>query len=133
MRFFFDNQLSPYLAESINALARQDGDEVVHKRTKFPPNTDDIDWIRDLSREGDWIVVSGDLDIVRTRAEKPVWQAAGLVGFFLMKGWINITPWDQAWRLIRWWPVIVTQAKIAGKGSTFRVSVNYNGKLDPLV
>jgi len=133
MRFFFDNNLSPYLAESINALARQDGDEVTHMRTKFPQDTPDVEWIKKLASEGNWIVVSGDLDIVRTRAEKPVWQAAGLVGFFLMKGWMTLTPWDQAWRLVRWWPVIVTQGKIAGRGSTFRVAVNFNGKLAPLL
>jgi hypothetical protein len=132
VRFLFDNQLSPHLAESIHALARQDGDEVIHLRRKFAPNTPDIDWIRALSAEGEWVIICGDLNITRARAERPVWRSAGLIGFFLKKGWINLTPWDQAWRLVKWWPTIAAQAAIAAKGATYAVSVNPTGKIETL-
>jgi hypothetical protein len=132
MKFFFDNQLSPHLAQSIHALAKVDGDEVVHKRDRFAPDTPDVEWIQRLSAEGSWVVVSGDLNILRTRAEKPVWKAARLIGFFLKKGWMNITPWDQAWHLIRWWPLITAQAKLAEPGSTYLVHLKFNGKLESL-
>lgn len=132
MKFLFDNQLAPQLAECIHALAKVEGDEVVHLRTKFPPNTKDPVWIPALAEEGGWIVVCGDLNIIRMRAERPVWKAAGLVGFFLKKGWINITPWDQAWRLVHWWPDIVKQAHFAAPGSAYGVSLNYTGKFDTL-
>lgn len=132
MRFFFDNQLAPHLAKAIGALASADGDLVVHLREKFAPNTQDIVWIPALAEEGNWIVITADLDIVRTRAERPVWKSSGLVGFFLKKGWINLTPWDQAWRLVKWWPTIVEQARLAAPGSTYAVDVNAKGKLETL-
>lgn len=132
MKFIFDNQLSPYLADAVHCLAEPDGDLVVHLRRKFPQDTDDIDWIVSLSKEGGWIVISGDLDIIRTRAEKPVWKSAGLIGFFLKKGWINIDPWDQAWRIIKWWPTIIAQARIAAPGSTFGVQLSPTGKLETI-
>jgi hypothetical protein len=132
LKFLFDNQLSPYLADAIHALAGPDGDQVIHLRKKFPPNTSDKDWILSLSAEGGWIVVCGDLDIIRTKAEKPIWKSAGLIGFFLKKGWINIGPWDQAWRLVKWWPTIVAAARIAAPGATFGVQVNPTGKLETL-
>lgn len=132
MKFLFDNQLSPHLADAIHSLAKQDGDEVIHLRKKFPPNTPDTEWLRQLGAEGSWIVVCGDLNIIRTRAERVVWRSVGLVGFFLKKGWINITPWEQAWRLVKWWPTIVAQARIAAPGSTYGVQLNPTGKLETL-
>lgn len=132
MRFFFDNQLSPHLAASINALAAPEGHEVIHLRTKFPQNITDVEWIPALAKEGGWIVICGDLNIIRTRAEKPVWKASGLTGFFLKKGWINLTPWEQAWRLVKIWPQIVKQAELASPGSTYGVDVNAKGKFDTL-
>jgi hypothetical protein len=132
LKFFFDNQLSPHLAASIHALASVDGDVVIHLKSKFRQDTPDIEWIASLAKEGGWIVVCGDLNIIRTRAERPVWKAAGLIGFFLKKGWMNQTPWDQAWRLVKWWPTIVAQAKIAAPGSTYGVQLNPTGKLETL-
>ena len=67
-----------------------------------------------------------------TRAEKAVWKNAGLVGFFLKKGWMNLGPWEQAWRLIKWWPTIQTQASLAAAGSTYLVPVNVTGKFETL-
>jgi hypothetical protein len=130
VKFFFDNNLSPHLAASIHALASAEGDEVHHLRDIFAPATPDEEWIRQLAKEGGWIVVCGDLNIVRTRAQLPVWRGAGLVGFFLKKGWMNIGPWDQAWRLVKWWPTMVKQARIAAPGSTYGLAVNPAGKVE---
>jgi hypothetical protein len=132
LKFFFDNQLSPHLASAINALAKGDGHSALHLRDKFPADTPDIDWIRKLSEEGDWVLICGDLDITRTKAERSVWKSAGLVGFFLKHGWMQQKPWDQAWRLVKWWPSIVTQAQIAAPGSTYLVQVNPTGKFETL-
>jgi hypothetical protein len=132
LKFFFDNQLSPHLARSIHALASADGHEVTHLREKFSPATKDPIWIPALSKEGGWIIISGDLDIIRTRAERPVWKAAGLTGFFLKRGWLSIDPWEQAWRLVKWWPDIVKQARLATPGSTYGVQLNPNGKFETL-
>ena len=126
MRFFFDNQLSPYLAEAIGALSKPAKDEVAHLRSKFPQNTKDTEWIPALAKEGGWIVISGDLNIIRTRAEKPIWKEAKLTGFFLKAGWIEITPWEQAAKLVRVWPLIIQQAGIAAPGSTYLVPVSGN-------
>ena len=133
MRFFFDNQLSPHLAKSIHALTAADGGHVVvHCREKYRPSTSDSDWIQALAAERDWIIVSGDLNIIRTRAERPIWRGSGLIGFFLKKGWMNQTPWEQAWRLVRWWPDIVKQAQIAAPGATYAVQLAWTGKFETL-
>lgn len=131
MKFFFDNQLPPGLAEAVSALSQTDGHEVVHLRKKFPPNTTDTAWISELAKEGDWIVISGDLDIIRTRAEKGIWKEAKLTGFFLKAGWIEIPKWEQASKLIRTWPRIVEQTKLVAPGATFLVPVS-GQKFEPV-
>jgi PIN like domain len=132
LRFIFDNQLSPHLANGIHALSQLDGHQVVHLRDKFAPDSDDVVWLEALAREGAWVIICGDMNILRARAERLVWESAGLIGFFLKKGWMNQGPWEQMWRLVKWWPMIVAQAERAEPGSAFGVGVNPNGRLDRL-
>jgi len=130
VRFFFDNQLSPRLAQAISALTSADGHEVVHLRDRFAADVKDEVWIPALGTEGGWILVCGDLNIVRTRAQLPVWRVSGLIGFFLKKGWMNIDPWEQAWRLVKWWPTVVEQARIAAPGATYGLSIQPTGRIE---
>lgn len=123
MKFFFDNQLSPYLAEAIGALCKPAGHQVAHLRTKYAHDIKDTEWIPALAAEGEWIVISGDLNIIRTRAEKGIWKEAKLIGFFLKAGWIEIPQWDQASRLFKIWPLIVKQTSLVATGTTFLVPV----------
>ena len=133
MKFFFDNQLSPRLAQAIGALSSVDGHEVIHLRDKFDPSTKDEIWIPALAGEGDWILICGDLNIVRTKAQRPIWRASRMVGFFLKPGWMAQGPWEQAWRLVRWWPVIVKQSALAAPGSTYGLAVNPGQKVETLL
>lgn len=125
MRFFFDNCISPRLAAAIGALSEY---EVKHLRDKFPPNTPDIEWLRVLSEEGDWIIISGDTRIFRTSHELAAWRSAGLTGFFWSSQWFKKKIWEHAWRLVRWWPKIEEQAKLVEAGAAFELPLKYNSK-----
>lgn len=83
-----------------------------------------------MATEGGWVIVSGDTRITRNPTEREAWLESGLVAFFLGKGWGNLTFWDQAWKLVQWWPWIIDQAAkvrapagfiIPVKGSKFEV------------
>lgn len=128
MNFIFDNNLPPALAQGIGALTKPDGHAVEHLRNRFAPNTPDVDWIEKLGSEGRWIILSGDLRIFRNRHEREVWRASGLTAFFLAKGWINHKFWEQAWRMMRWWPVIVEVAQLVQPGAAFEVPLQYGTK-----
>ena len=43
-------------------------------------------WIDALSREGRWVIISGDRRITRNRAEYAAFRSSRLVGFFLFRG-----------------------------------------------
>lgn len=130
MRFFLDNCLSPYQARALSVLSEPDGHEVVHLMQEFPRrNTPDEVWISELARRGDWVIVSGDLRIFRSRPLKQVWLGARLTTFFLGKGWMNQDFWEQSWWLVRWWPRLIEQAERVERGTGFEVPAKPHGKI----
>jgi PIN domain-containing protein len=132
LRLFLDNCLSPHQAKALDALSETDGHKVVHLKEKFARNTPDEVWIPQLASQGEWVIVSGDMRIFKSRLLRQVWRDAKLTTFFLGKGWMNQAFWDQAWWLVRWWPRILQQAEVAGQGTGFEVPAKPQGKLTPL-
>jgi hypothetical protein len=133
LKFFFDNNLPPHLAAAISALSKPEGHAVVHLRDKFDPSVRDVDWIRALAAEKDWVIVSGDYQISRKEHEKQAWRESGLTAFFLVKGWTNFSFWDQSYRLVRWWPRIIEQARLVQAGAGFEVPINATSKFKQIV
>ena len=128
MKFFFDNNISIRLVRALRELL-SDRHVIQHLRDRFRPNTSDIEWIEELARESGWIIVSGDLRITRNRLESEALRHSRLTAFFLAKGWMNRPPLEQAWRLIRWWPGLLEEARHANPGTGFRVPLRPAGKL----
>lgn len=125
MRVFIDNCLAPRVAKALAQL--EDRFEVEHLKQIFPSATDDVEWIRVLARDRDWIVVTADL-MYRVRQEREAIQQAGHVVFFLSKGWANLPLWEQASKLFHWWPRLMDEALKAKRGDCFLVPVK-GGKL----
>lgn len=69
--------------------------------------------------------------ISQNEFERKAWRDSGLTAFFFTKGWTNIKFWDQAWRLIKWWPSIVEQAQKIRPGAGFVVPLK-SAKLEQL-
>ena len=62
---FFDNNLSPKLAKSLNTLVEPDH-QVVHLKDRFAANTPDETWMTALADEDDWVIVLATLASRRT-------------------------------------------------------------------
>ena len=80
--------------------------------------------MRELAREPDWIIVSGDLQIRKNPHEVRAWKEAGHTTFFLKKGWIDLPFWDQAWKFVKVFPEVVATAERASKGAAFFITPN---------
>jgi predicted nuclease of predicted toxin-antitoxin system len=80
VNILFDHNLSPRLARALDALL-SDNHTIVALRDKFPTDISDIDFISALSREGNWIIISGDYRITRNKAERQAFQQSRLTGF----------------------------------------------------
>jgi hypothetical protein len=88
----------------------------------------DEEWLPELSRQGDWVVVSGDMRIFRSPHLKKIWIDSKLTAFFLANGWMNLKFWDHAWHLVRWWPQIIQQAELTEPGTGFQVPAKSRGR-----
>jgi hypothetical protein len=123
VRFFFDNNLPPRLAKALNALAAPDHC-VVHLKDNFAPNTADVVWMAQLGRERDWVIVSGDQCIRKNPHEIIAWKSAGHTTFFLKKGWMSLSFWDQAQKMVKAFPELIRCAEESERGTQFQVGVN---------
>lgn len=125
MKVLFDNNLSPKIARALQELFR-DEHEVVALRDKFPRNATDIEWIRRLSDEGAWIVISADRRISRNKAERATFQNSNLVGFFLSQGLQKAPVIKQAERLLALWNTIAATSGLVQSGAMFELPMKSN-------
>jgi len=123
MKFFFDNNLSPRIARALSALEGLNGNHIEHLRDRFAAATADAEWIRELSKERDWYVISCDKSILKNPHEVRAWRETGLVIFFLREMWLHLGFWDQAWQLVKRWPQICDIASRSKNGEGFFVSI----------
>lgn len=93
---------------------------MVHLTERFAAEVSDLDWIRTLQTEGDWIIISADPRISRNRVEQAAWHESGLTAFFFAD-FSRQKFWSQAEELVRRWPKIVDVAKASPVGSGFLI------------
>jgi len=122
VKFFFDNNVAPAMAEAIAALTRSQGIEIVHLKDRFPTNTPDPVWIAEIAAEG-FVIISGDPRISRNPANRAAWLESGMTAFFFGDGWASKKLMVQAAELVRWWPTIVDTVKVCTPGSGFVLPV----------
>jgi len=122
VRFFVDNNIAPRLARGFHQFVAGEH-EFLHLRDRFPPDTPDVKWMRDLAGESNWVILSGDVAISRNPHEVEAWKQAGHVIFFLKPGWTNIPFWQQVEKLAQRFQKIEQLARRASPGQSFMVSV----------
>ena len=128
MKFVVEHSVSTNLTAAIAILAKLDGDEVVHLRTRYEQETLDPVWLHGLGqREPDVVVVSADPRIIRSPHERAAWLESGLTTFFL-RSFADLPIWQQAAKLVKAWPDISKEARKAKRGTGYLVSVH--GKIE---
>jgi len=115
--FFFDNHHSPEIVK----ILREAGVDAVHLRDEFSDRgIDDVIWIPEIGRRG-WILVTGDLRIRRRKAEKVVFQRAGIVTFFLAQEYNNKSALNRIKWIVNQWEAIEAAVATAQQGDCFLV------------
>jgi len=120
LKVLIDENLPPALASALDALFAGKH-EVIHIRARFGPGVRDVDWIKELSSEGQWIVISGDRRITRNRAEYTAFQNSSMIGFFLSPGLFKAPLLKQMERILVLWSSIEQQAGIVAGGAMFEL------------
>jgi len=133
LKIFLDNNLSPFLAHSLNELLEPEGDQIFHLTDHFQPQVDDLAWMRALAEEGGWVVISADRRIYRNRLQREAWRRSRLIAFFLAPQFAKARNIEIAWRLLRWWPRIREQVAIMTPPAAFELPFAYRtGRLKVL-
>lgn len=123
MKFFFDNCISPKLVKSLKVIIEFQGVDVIHLHEKYDrANIKDPEWINELSREGDWIIISADPRITRSKAERAAWHSSQLTAFFFSDGFASRTIYEQASLLFKCWPEIMKLSRESRKGAGFLIT-----------
>lgn len=120
MKFFFDHNMSPAVARALRELFKKEH-EITYLAEKFPRDISDVDWMAELSREGQWIVVSGDRRITRNRAEYHAFRNSNLIGLFLSEGLNKAPVAKQMERILALWPTILTVPRTVQSGAMFEL------------
>lgn len=123
MKFFLDNNIAAKVARGLNELVSPEH-QVVHFRDQFAAATADAVWMRQLAGVERWIIVTADIRIGKNPHELRVWEQTGQTIFFLKPGWLSMSFWDQAQKLVKCFPDIIRTAERAEKGAAFIVGVN---------
>ena len=107
-------------------MIKDGGHSVVHLSDKFPRDEPDVKWIAHLASERQGtVIISGDDRIMHNPHEREVWRQAALTTFFLAPGWAHQKFWDKTWMFVRWFPVLIDQAKLVAPGAGFIVPVSH--------
>jgi hypothetical protein len=116
--------MPPKLARTINYLEGDDGITVEHLKDKFPADISDIDWIKKLTNEGGWFVITRDNQIRKRTHERKAWQESHIPIVFLQRSWISHDLWEMAWRLIKYWPALKECVNRNRKSESFLLAIN---------
>ena len=120
MKVFFDHNMSPALARAFRELFKNEH-EITTLAEKFRTNTPDTEWISELSREGQWAIISGDRRITKNHTEYHAFRNSNLIGLFLSQGLNKAPVVKQMERILALWPNIVTVCQTVQGGAMFEL------------
>jgi hypothetical protein len=101
--FFFDNDISFRIVRAVAELVQ--GHDVVALRDRFPVNTPDTVWIRQVGKDG-WIVISRDYNQRRRDSEREALASNCVTALYIRCGGKPETLFVDAARIIKNWPRI---------------------------
>ena len=103
MKLFVDNNLPPDLARGLHALFGGTHDVTCHRDKFGVACVADEEWMQALGEDGDWVILSGDLNIARKRPSRELFMRLRLVGFFPRAAVMELPLTLKAARILEVW------------------------------
>lgn len=98
------------------------------------PSSTDVEWITRLGQDRpvDWIIITGDDNVRRNKAERVAWVRSGLRGFVPASGLLKM-PLNQQAAIILWrWPEMRRVIGSMAGGTMLELPVNRSTKFKAL-
>lgn len=87
--------------------------------------TSDEVLLRDLGRLGFAAIVTKDSSMLSASVRRAAWRLSGISVFLCDGKWGNLSLFQQARRLIWWWPELVEQASAGPQGGAWRIPAEW--------
>jgi hypothetical protein len=133
---FFDNCTSPVLASTLHGFISNFGHTAVHIKNvqglSKGRHSTDLEWIQHLQGQGDWIFVTGDGRVLKSRPERDALRSAGLHGFVLAPAYQRTPIYQMAATLVWKWPEIEAVTGLVAAPSMHQIPIGRSSKLRPL-
>ena len=117
MKLFVDNNLPPVLARGLAALFAGYHEVISHRDKYGKTHILDEEWIPALGSEGEWVVLSGDLNIARKRPTRELFLRSRLVGFFPRSAVMELPLHKKAARILNVWDAMERIASTVQSGA----------------
>ena len=121
MKFFFDNCLSRFIAETLERLKV----DVRHLQHEFPADIKDVELLACVGKEG-WTFVTVDGRIRKNSVEAEALRKANIVSVFIPREFQKKDAWEQTIWMLKHWRDIAKCAEGSSPGTV--VSVKFSGK-----
>tara|TARA_R110000850_G_scaffold37456_1_gene98728 strand:- start:200 stop:595 length:396 start_codon:yes stop_codon:yes gene_type:complete len=116
LKLLIDNNLPPSMGRGLGELFRKQH-EIIHIKDKFGTGSlPDEQWIKELGKEGNWSVLSGDMRIAKKKPSRQVFLNNNLVGFFPAPSIMKLEFTKKVARVLYLWEVIEQQSKLVDRG-----------------
>jgi hypothetical protein len=125
VRLFFDRNLSPHLAAAVGNILTNRNVATEHARNRWATDPGDATILATLAAEEGWVILTMDQWHKKAPAERKAWHEAGITTFFLTGQW-NTESFEQAWRLFRWLPDILENARTVRRGTGLRLPLRHS-------
>jgi predicted nuclease of predicted toxin-antitoxin system len=130
LKFLLDANLPAAFARALDALARNDGDTVMHVSDLVDAAADDRVWIAALADQpGSGVAISGDKRMLTRKHELFALRQHRITIFILAPACSAFRFWEKAALLVGHWPRITAAAKSSDAGSIFVVPPGRNASL----
>ena len=130
MNVLFDNCTSPVLAKTLDGYISSYGHRSFHlchnHQLSVDRNATDEAWINAIGQdERVWFIVTGDDRIRKNQILRAALRGANIRGFVLAPAYQKTTLNVTASVLVRKWPDMEQQIKLAQGAALFELSINY--------
>jgi hypothetical protein len=122
MVFFFDANLSVYIARMLAQFDRQSVIRHLFDDRAFNRDDEDVVIIDKLSHENPKpVFVTADTNIGRRPLERHALKNSGLSCVFFRKSFLGLGFHTQAWKIVKLWPQIAEEASKCKQPTAFEI------------
>lgn len=124
MKFFVDHCLPARMARAFNEIGKPNHTFIhLTEHPNLKQTSTDVEWMSLLGKEGNWVILTKDINITKKPVEKAAFANAKLTGFFLDKTWKDLNFWMVLSKLAALMPEIIKLAESSQHGDCFKVPI----------